>query len=217
MIALIVAAGRAENVCAGVIPSADGGSLTDGRERLVIGVDGKMPWHIPEDLHHFRELTMGHTVLMGRRTFESIGRPLDGRRNIVLSSSEKSGVRSEGLEFMEFNAQALNKAIAQKNSSPLTPGSSITPHSLLLAPQSQERLPDACPAPPVGGETLFVIGGGTVYEQFMPLADRIYLTLVNGQWAGDTFFPAINPTRWHIISRESHEGFEYRVYDKWEE
>jgi dihydrofolate reductase len=134
----------------------------------VIGADGRMPWHLPEDLRHFRALTLGHTVVMGRRTFESIGRPLDGRRNIVLTRQPEW--HHEGVE----TARSLEEALALS-------------------------------------DDVFVIGGGEVYREAMPLADRIYLTRVEGTWVGDTFFPTIDPAAWEEISCERHEGFEWCV------
>ncbi len=137
----------------------------------VIGSGGRMPWHIPEDLRHFRELTMGHTLVMGRRTFEGIGKPLDGRRNIVLT--REAGWHPEGVEV----ARSLEEALSMS-------------------------------------EDVFVIGGGEVFRQAMPLADRIYLSHIEGEWTGDTYFPPIDSTQWRETGREPHEGFEVIVYEK---
>lgn len=137
----------------------------------VIGSGGRMPWNIPEDLRRFREITMGHTVAMGRRTFESIGRPLDGRRNIVLTRDV--GWHCEGVE----TARSLEEAMGMS-------------------------------------DDIFVIGGGEIYRQAMPLAHKIYLTCVEGEWSGDTFFPPVDDAIWRAVSREKHKGFEFIVYEK---
>lgn len=115
----------------------------------VIGHQGKMPWHYPEDLKFFKHTTLSHPVLMGRSTFESIGRPLPGRINIVLSTSMSPRPDLLVLRSME---DAL--------------------HFLRDKPQA------------------FVIGGAQVYQQALPHCDRVLITLVPGEYEGDTFMPA---------------------------
>jgi len=140
-----------------------------GRNRE-IGVGGGLPWVLPGDLARFRELTTGHAVIMGRRTHESIGRPLPGRRNIVLS--RRPGYTATGCEVFS----SLEAAVRAARESP-------------------------------GGDgELFVIGGAEVYRLAMPLAGRLYLTLVDDSPAGaDAFFPDFSAfTR--EVSRESAES-----------
>ena len=115
----------------------------------VIGKEGGLPWHIPEDLKHFKRTTVGHTVIMGRRTHESIGRALPSRRNIVVTRQRAAAFA--GCEV----AQSLEEAIASA------------------------RLTDSCP---------FVIGGASLYEEALPLATEIYLTEIDRDVVGDTFF-----------------------------
>ncbi len=120
-------------------------------ENRVIGRAGGLPWRIPEDLRHFREVTMGHPIIMGRKTFEQIGRPLPGRMNIVLT--RQPGYQAPGCRVCHSLADALA----------------------------------AC----AGADEVFICGGGELYRQTISVADRIYLTVVEGEWAGDTLFPAI--------------------------
>ena len=134
-------------------------------ENRVIGREGGIPWDLPADRRRFRELTTGHTLVMGRRTFESIGRPLPGRRTIVLSRTP--GFTAPGCEV----APSLAAALA------------------LCA----------------GEEELFVCGGAGVYREAMALADRIYLTLVHREVAGDTFFPPV-PDDFAEMGREELPG-----------
>ncbi|HPE59320.1 MAG: type 3 dihydrofolate reductase [Thiothrix sp.] len=115
----------------------------------VIGLRGGMPWHLPADLAWFRQNTLGKPVVMGRRTWESLGRALPGRRNIVVS-------RSRGFQ---------------------APGAEV-----VSSPEAVEALSGAAPE-------VMIIGGAQLYDCFLPLAQRIYLTLVHAQLQGDTRFP----------------------------
>lgn len=120
-------------------------------ENRVLGRDNQLPWSIPDDLKRFRKLTMGYPVVMGRRTFESIGRPLPGRTNLVISRNLQFEV--EGI----VRCGSLGEAMSRVGES--------------------------------GKEKAFVIGGGQIYGQTINLADRLYLTVVEGNFPGDIFFP----------------------------
>mgnify|MGYP002382291038 CR=1 FL=1 len=132
----------------------------------VIGVDGKLPWHVPADLQRFKALTMGHHIVMGRKTYESIGRLLPGRTSVIVT-------RQPGY---------------------LVPGA-IVAHSLDEALRS-------C----ANDSEVFVIGGGQLYAEALPRADRIYLTQVEGEFAGDIWFPALAPGEWLEVERELLSG-----------
>lgn len=137
-----------------------------------IGKSGTLPWHISEDLRRFKRLTSGHAVLMGRKTYESIGHPLPNRRNVVLTSTPLPGV-----ETYSSPADAL-AALAQE-------------------------------------ERVFVIGGGTLYSQFLAWADEVYLTIVEREVKADTFFPEYEELlaqRFTEIKREQGEGFTFIDY-----
>lgn len=123
-----------------------------------IGAAGSIPWHIPYDLARFRELTWGHPIIMGRRTFEGIGRKLPGRTMIVLSHS----------------AHKL-------------------PPDCLLAHSLPEALALSTAAPQV-----FICGGSELYREAMPLAESIYLTVVEQEYPGDRFFPPIDPNLFYL-------------------
>jgi len=129
----------------------------------VIGLNNKMPWHLPADLKKFKKITMGSPILMGRKTYESIGRPLPGRITIIISRNLE--YRQDGcLVFNDLNT-ALKKGCEST-------------------------------------EEVFVIGGSDVYEAILPLADSIYLTIINKAFEGDAFFPDIDLTDWLEVSRE---------------
>jgi dihydrofolate reductase len=141
----------------------------------VIGRDGDMPWHLPADLAHFKQVTLGKPVLMGRRTPESIGRPLPGRLNLVLSKNP--AYRSEGCGTVGSLADAL--AVAARE----------------------------------GAAELMVIGGGGVYAEALPLADRILLTRVHVALQGDTYFPALDPDEWQEASRQERAADARNAFD----
>ncbi|MEA2639542.1 MAG: dihydrofolate reductase [Chloroflexota bacterium] len=147
----------------------------------VIGKDGGLPWRLPADLRRFRAITMGKPIIMGRRTFESIGKPLDGRMNVVLTRSD----------------------------TPL-------PEGVLRAGSVDEALRLAGTV-----EEVCVIGGGVVFAEALPIADRIYLTTVQAHLAGDTHFPRLDPAEWTEVSREDHDPdeknalpFSFRVLER---
>ncbi|GIU45729.1 type 3 dihydrofolate reductase [Shewanella algidipiscicola] len=138
----------------------------------VIGKDNQMPWHLPEDLRHFKAMTLGKPVVMGRKTYESIGRPLPGRHNIVIS--RQAGLTIEGVTCVTSFEAALQAA-------------------------------GEC-------DELVVIGGGQLYQALLPRADKLYLTEINLDVEGDTFFPDWNDGSWERVTTEAHtneKGLEY--------
>lgn len=149
----------------------------------VIGYRNSLPWRLPADLKHFKRLTMGHHLIMGRKTFESIGRPLPGRTIIVLSRNR-----------------------------------SFLPGGLLLARSLDEALALAR-----SDDEPFVAGGEAVFRLALDRADRIYLTEIHHEFAGDTFFPDLDLSRWSLVSREDHSPdeenpwpFSFLIYDRTE-
>lgn len=164
-------------------------------ENRGIGYEGRLPWRLPSDLRRFRELTMGGTVLMGRKTFQSLPdayRPLPGRRNVVLSADPDFGAVAE------------------------TTGARAEPAQTSTSVEKHASLDDALRA---CGADCFAIGGGSVYEQALPLAQRVYATLVQGTPRSDTFFPELPPDEWRRSERgeEIHENgqrFRFAVYDR---
>ncbi len=151
-----------------------------GAKDRVIGRGLHLPWHIPEDLKRFKRLTLGHPLLMGRRTFQSLveqfGGPLPGRRNIVVSGSARYEA-PEGIEVYD-SVDAAMAAVA-------------------------------------GAGRLFIGGGASIYRHFLPIADRMELTLVDGDHEGDVFFPAyehlVGPV-YEIRETEAHVGFRFVTF-----
>jgi dihydrofolate reductase len=135
----------------------------------VIGRDGGLPWHFPEDLKHFRQVTTGHAVIMGRKTWDSIGRPLPARRNIIVS--RQLDLQIKGCEVAGSLEQAIELA----------------------------REHDTEPR---------IIGGSTLYVQALPLATRLFLTEVDVDVDGDTFFPPLDRSKWQEQERRRGEAAE---------
>lgn len=139
----------------------------------VIGRDGSMPWHLPADLAWFKQQTLGKPVIMGRKTWQSIGRPLPGRCNIVLSRQPGDDDR---VRWATSLAQALQLAREQ------------------------------------GAAEAMIIGGAEIYRQALPCADRLYLTEIDAQLQGDTFFPSLTEQDWHPVFSQTREADERNPY-----
>ena len=147
-------------------------------DKLVIGKGNDLPWHLSEDLKHFKEITLGKTVVMGRKTYESIvkrlGKPLPGRKNVVISRQADYKV-SEGVLVFKSLDEAFKVLSA---------------------------------------EDLYIIGGAEIYKQALPLAQKLYITQVKGNFDGDAFFPEVDFSKWEKISEEPNEKFTYAVYKR---
>ncbi len=140
----------------------------------VIGKNGQIPWHLPADLKHFKNLTMGHHIIMGRKTFESVGKPLPGRTNIIITRQK------------DFDAENC-----------------IVVHSLDEAIKSV-----------AGDDEAFICGGAKIYKQSLDLdiAGKLYITMINEKFEGDTFFPEINMNVWKESERRDFEPDERNKY-----
>jgi dihydrofolate reductase len=145
----------------------------------VIGINNQLPWHLPKDLKYFKEVTLGSPVVMGRKTFDSIGRPLPGRKNLVISREpQKITSPAEGFASLET---ALIRAAS-------------------LSPKE-----------------IFIIGGGSIFQESLPLADRLYITWIERPYPGDVYFPPINFKgfqEFSRFSRSSPEAHHYSVYQR---
>lgn len=150
-------------------------------ENGVIGVDGDMPWHYPEDLRHFKKTTSGHPVIMGRKTYESIerrlGGPLPDRTNVVLSRQE----------------------------------SLYLPDDVLHAPDLEAALDEAEAALDADQETVYVIGGATVYEAGLDRADELVITEIPESPEAGVEFPEIGP-EWDEHERETEGELTFVTY-----
>jgi len=146
----------------------------------IIGRDNRLPWHLPADLRFFKQITMGKPLLMGRRTWESIGRPLPGRPMIILSHDRS--YRAVGGTVVH----ALSEALTAAGDAP----------------------------------EIMVIGGAVLFKQTLPQAQRMYLTQVEADVPGDTWFPDWNPAEWELVWEEAHSADEKNAwpfrFQRWE-
>jgi dihydrofolate reductase len=153
----------------------------------VIGAGNAIPWRLPSDFAHFKRITMGKPLIMGRKTFESIGKPLPGRTNIVIT--RRGDYRQDGV----LVAPSLGAA-------------------LLLA--QSRAMADAV-------DEVMIGGGGEIYREALPLADRLYITHVDAEPDGDAVFPVIDAAVWEVVEEPSVErterdsaGFRVKVYER---
>ena len=150
--------------------SDEGGDKRNGKLAIIvamarnrtIGINNTLPWRIPADLKRFKSLTMGHHLIMGRKTFDSIGKPLPGRTTVVITRND--ALKIEGC-IMAYSLEEAIKACA-------------------------------------GDDEIFIVGGAELYALAMPLVETIYLTEINRDVAGDTYFPEFDKTQWQELSRE---------------
>lgn len=141
-------------------------------EDRVIGFNGSIPWHLPADFAYFKKTTMGCPIVMGRKTFDSIGKPLPGRQNIVLTRA--NDLEIDGCDVVSSLEEAFT-----------------------LVQDEQE---------------VFILGGQQLYEQALPLADRLYLTHIQATLEGDTFFPDYSAYSWKQVSISEHMADEKNIY-----
>jgi len=139
-------------------------------ENGVIGKDNKILWRIPEELRFFRETTIGFPIVMGKKTFESIGKILDGRTNIILSKTLKGNAGKGVQVFADFDSaeKFLRKINAEK---------------------------------------YFIIGGASIFEEFLEVADEIIISRIKGEFEGDVFFPKIKDDKWKVYAVKHFKEF----------
>lgn len=147
-------------------------AIVAAAENNAIGKDNQLLWHLPNDLRFFKRTTTGHPVIMGRKTYESVGKPLPNRRNIIIT--RQTGYAVEGAEVVHSLTEAL----------------------------------ESC----TGEAEVFVVGGAEIYDQALPVVDRIYLTRVHAVLSADSFFPELDEREWLLVSAESHPADSRHAY-----
>ena len=154
----------------------------------VIGVDGQLPWHIPDDLKYFKAITIGKPIIMGRKTFDSIGKPLPGRLNIIITKN---------IDLTIEECVVVNNLEA-----------AITEAKNYFKTQNTEQ------------EEIFIIGGAQIFKQSMEFVNKIYITEVHAEYAGDVFFDELSDNDWIEVGRDLHDSendkipFSFVIYKK---
>lgn len=151
-------------------------------KNYLLGSNGEIPWELPADLKYFKETTMGSPVIMGRKTFESIGFPLPGRKNIIMTRNKN--YTAEGCQVVHSEREVLNNFL--KNT-----------------------------------KEAFIIGGAEVYKLFLSYSDKLYLTVIDHEFSGDTYFPKVNWKNWKKISEKKANSdnsnpysYYYQIYKR---
>lgn len=141
-------------------------------DNMIIGDKNSLPWKLPADMEYFKKNTLGKPIIMGAKTFESIGKALPGRKNIILSFDKD--YKAEGCIIATSIEQALEEV--EEN------------------------------------EEVMIAGGASVYKQFLPLANRLYLTFIHHDFKGDAYFPKFDINQWKEIKRVDNEADEKNIY-----
>jgi dihydrofolate reductase len=148
----------------------------------LIGNQGAIPWKLPADLQHFKQITMGSPIIMGRKTFESLARPLPGRTNIIMTKNKNYS--ADGCLIVHSAAEIFKKFLNKE-------------------------------------EEAFIIGGEEIYKTFLPYSNKLYLTMIDNEFSGDTYFPEINWQNWLKLAEEKGTtdsnnpySYSYHVYQR---
>ncbi len=150
----------------------------------IIGKDNDMPWHLPADLAYFKKVTLGKPIIMGRKTYESIGMALPGRRNIVITRDDNYIPQGKGADLVDV-VSSVEQALA------LVDGSNGG----------------------VAVKEIMVIGGGAIYKHCLPATNRLYITHINANIAGDTQFPNYDDGSWKKVASDFRPRDEKNAYD----
>jgi len=160
--------------------------LVAASDNNVIGKNNQLLWHLPNDMKYFKNISWAMPIIMGRKTFESLGnKPLNGRINIIMTSRKELNSSYENLQIATNIKEAMAKAEATD-----------------------------C-------KEVFVIGGGEIFKEFFSIADKIYVTRVHANLEGDTYFPAIDESKWKMVSSnpfpadEKHKyAYDFQVWER---
>ena len=149
-------------------------------QNRLIGKENNLPWRLPADLANFKRITSGHPVIMGRKTFESIGKPLPGRKNIIISRNKD--LKIEGCDVA---------------------------HSIEDVRSYSEK------------DEVFIIGGAEIYNTFLPIADKLYITEIEESFEGDAYFPEFDLLQWRLVSKvqgvsdeKNPYGYCFEIYER---
>lgn len=164
-------------------------------KNYAIGKDNGMIWHLPEDLKHFKRTTLGKPILMGRKSYESLGKPLPGRPNIVVSRSYKDlPTENPSSIFKDMEAEGP-QGDRKINEGPFLYA------SLDEGIEAMRKM-----ATEMGVDEIFITGGGQIYKETLPYTQRLYITVLERDYDAHVFFPEFDWSEWNTTSEEKHEA-----------
>ncbi len=166
-------------------------SIVATAKNNTIGKDNSMIWHIPDDLKHFKRTTLGKPIIMGRKSYESLGKALPGRPNIIISRRPET-----------LNEIAPTQVFKDMETDTTTTAQATPIHHVKSIEESIELAKSI--AKNTGADEIFITGGGEIYRQTLPITQRLYITILDRDYDGDTYFPEINWNEWTIEKEEKH-------------
>ena len=159
----------------------------------VIGKDNALIWHLPEDLKHFKRTTLGKPILMGRKSYEALGKPLPGRPNIVVSRAFENMPNDNPTPVFEDMEAEGPDADRKVNTGPFLYAS--LDEGIAAAKEMGAEM---------GVDEVFITGGGQIYAETLPYTQRLYITVLDREYEGDVFFPDFDWNEWNIAAEEKH-------------
>lgn len=172
-------------------------SIVAMAKNRVIGKNNTLIWHLPEDLKHFKRTTMGAPIIMGRKSYDSIGKPLPGRPNLVISRSQTSLEGAKPTPHFS-NMESVDTDLKAK----------VQEGPFLFASIEDSIKASKEMAKEIGCNEIFITGGGQIYAETLPITERLYLTILDRDYDGDIFFPEINWSDWNVVEEVKHAANE---------
>ena len=169
----------------------------------VIGADGKIPWHLPEDFKWFKKMTLGNIIVMGRKTFESLGRPLSNRKNLILTRHPQRLIKTHPEIFGQYREWRGGRYLKRAYQFHFTKLEKNQQTEILIFNSLDKLNPSEFPS------DIFICGGAEIYEQALPSCSDLFLTLVKREVPGDTYFPPFETK--FILIEEIHDEPEFKI------
>ncbi|HEV2437895.1 MAG TPA: dihydrofolate reductase [Verrucomicrobiae bacterium] len=169
----------------------------------VIGADGRIPWHLPEDFKWFKKMTLGNVVVMGRKTFESLGRPLPSRQNMILTRHPQRLIKTHPEIFGQYHEWRGGRYLKRAYQFHFTRLEKNQRTEILIFNSLDRLSPEEFP------NDIFICGGAQIYEQALPRCSDLYLTLVKRVVSGDAFFPPFEEK--FVLAEEIRDEAEFKI------
>ena len=169
----------------------------------VIGADGRIPWHLPEDFKWFKKMTMGNIVVMGRKTFQGMGHPLSSRKNLVLTKHPQRLIKSMPEIFGQYHEWRGGQHLKRAYQFHFTKLGEVQETEIFIFKSLDKLEPEEFP------NDIFICGGAQIYEQALPRCSDLYLTVIKREMEGDAFFPVFEK-KFEMVE-QIHESMDYKI------